>query len=235
MTRRHDEYRRILEWLLLVELDDMVALPVGECLDIFGCGDRYPVRMKKVVADAPALHRRPVDIEQALFHLDAVVGLPGDRIQVEEGLLYINGAPVQRRRIGDYLFHTDGVTIPATEYVETFPNGESHHIIEFDRRGHSRIRRYSSCRRVIISSWATTGRFCRQPCAEQRGRLCARRESGGPRRIHLFLDRRNEPRLGVLEVALRDTLWAPLHEHRLGEPARLRGSNAQCSTFPPGR
>ena len=68
-------------------------------------------------------------------YIKRVVGLPGDRIQVKQGVLYINGAPVQRRRIGDYLFHTDGVTIPATEYLETFPNGESHDILEFDEEG----------------------------------------------------------------------------------------------------
>jgi signal peptidase I len=68
-------------------------------------------------------------------YIKRIVGLPGDRIQVKEGLLYINGTPVQRQRIGAYLFHTDGVTIPATEYLETFPNGESHHILEFNEEG----------------------------------------------------------------------------------------------------
>jgi signal peptidase I len=68
-------------------------------------------------------------------YVKRIIGLPGDRIQLKEGLLYINGTPVQRRPIGDYLFHTDGVTIPATEYLETFPNGQSHHIIEFNEEG----------------------------------------------------------------------------------------------------
>ena len=168
-------------------------------------------------------------------YIKRVVGLPGDRIQVEEGLLYINGAPVQRRRIGDYLFHMDGVTIPATEYAETFPNGESHHIIEFDQEGP-----FENTPVFVVppGHYFVMGDNREIPqtavCRTASSALC-RPRIWWARRIHLFLDRRNEPRLGVLEVALRDTLWAPLHDHRLGEPDRLRGPNAQCSIFPPGR
>ena len=32
-----------------------------------------------------------------------VIGLPGDRIQMQDGLLYINDKPVQRERVSDFI------------------------------------------------------------------------------------------------------------------------------------
>jgi len=65
-------------------------------------------------------------------YVKRIIGLPGDRIQVRHGVLYINDAPVQLRRIGGYLFHDHGLAIPAIEYEETLPNGRSHRILQFD-------------------------------------------------------------------------------------------------------
>ena len=58
-----------------------------------------------------------------------VIGLPGDRIQVREGRLYINDVMVERQRIEDYV----DPDIPAEgkeQYLETLPGGVTHRIIE---------------------------------------------------------------------------------------------------------
>lgn len=56
-----------------------------------------------------------------------IVGLPGDRIQVKDGVLHINGVPVKRERLPqDYIY--DGQA--HAQYIETLPNGRSHLIIE---------------------------------------------------------------------------------------------------------
>ncbi|HYE49483.1 MAG TPA: signal peptidase I [Azospirillaceae bacterium] len=64
-------------------------------------------------------------------YIKRIIGLPGDRIQVIDGVLHINGEPVKRERIGDFVL-TDGFggarTVP--QYIETLPNGRSHPIIE---------------------------------------------------------------------------------------------------------
>src|SRR5262249_1926817 len=39
-----------------------------------------------------------------------VIGLPGDRIQMKEGILNINGQPVKRERIEPYFYAEDGRT-----------------------------------------------------------------------------------------------------------------------------
>ena len=55
-------------------------------------------------------------------YVKRLIGLPGDRIQMREGRLYINDAMVARRAIGTF----DG----DRRYVETLPGGREHEIIE---------------------------------------------------------------------------------------------------------
>jgi signal peptidase I len=61
-----------------------------------------------------------------------VIGLPGDRIQMKQGALYINGAQVKRERIQDFQYTTpdDLVGRPVPQYMETLPGGVSHPVIE---------------------------------------------------------------------------------------------------------
>src|SRR5262245_8551629 len=63
-----------------------------------------------------------------------VIGLPGDRVQVREGILHINDVPVERQRIEDYVDSDPGPGAvdrrPAAQYLETLPGGVTHRIIE---------------------------------------------------------------------------------------------------------
>jgi signal peptidase I len=58
-----------------------------------------------------------------------IVGLPGDHIQMKQGILYINDVAVIRDAIGDYVDEEGNHFI---QYIETLPNGVKHHIIERD-------------------------------------------------------------------------------------------------------
>lgn len=72
---------------------------------------------------------RPVP--QTTEYIKRIVGLPGDRIQVREGRLYINGTMVEREEVGTTLdTDSNGDTREVTVYRETFPEGTTHLIQE---------------------------------------------------------------------------------------------------------
>lgn len=59
-----------------------------------------------------------------------IVGMPGDRVQVVEGMLWINGTPVATERLGEAV---DERGRGATRYRETLPNGVTYEIIDMIR------------------------------------------------------------------------------------------------------
>ena len=64
-------------------------------------------------------------------YIKRLVGLPGDRLQLRGGILHVNGEPVKRRRIEDYVTrHSNGGVTRTAQYIETLPNGREHPILE---------------------------------------------------------------------------------------------------------
>jgi signal peptidase I len=58
-------------------------------------------------------------------YIKRVIGLPGDRIQMIDGVLNINGTPVKRERLEDLTNDEDGGPQTIRRYRETLPNGVS--------------------------------------------------------------------------------------------------------------
>jgi signal peptidase I len=55
------------------------------------------------------------------------IGLPGDRIQMINGQVYLNDKPVPRERVQDYVYADDsGIEIHVPQYRETLPGGKSY-------------------------------------------------------------------------------------------------------------
>ncbi len=64
-------------------------------------------------------------------YIKRVIGMPGDKVQVNAGRLYINDKLIEREKIGDYVSRdARGNAIRFTEYTETLPEGRKHKIIE---------------------------------------------------------------------------------------------------------
>ena len=60
-----------------------------------------------------------------------VIGLPGDRIQMKDGVLHINGEPVKRERVDDF----DDRGRRFARYQETLPNGVSYLTLDLTPNG----------------------------------------------------------------------------------------------------
>lgn len=64
-----------------------------------------------------------------------VVGLPGERIAMQGGQLFINGEAVEQALTRDYVFtRRDGQQAQVREYLETLPGGYTHNIVEVSDR-----------------------------------------------------------------------------------------------------
>ena len=69
-------------------------------------------------------------------YIKRLIGLPGDHVQMKNGILYINDQPCPRKRIEDFLYSEgNGAVIPLAQYIETLPNGVQHRIIKMGDNG----------------------------------------------------------------------------------------------------
>lgn len=88
----------------------------------------------RIFADEPqrgdiVIFKLPTD--NKTDYIKRVIGLPGDRIQMAGGRLYINDKLVEREKIAeeDWVVEVEGL-VHYTKYLETLPNGVQHLIYE---------------------------------------------------------------------------------------------------------
>jgi signal peptidase I len=103
------------------------SFPFGGILPVEGrIGSSRPERGDVVVFRQPKNTR--------IDYIKRVIGLPGDRVQMKDGLLYINDQPVTQEKITDFVEKTDGQTITNTHrYKETLPNRVSYSVLDAEQ------------------------------------------------------------------------------------------------------
>ena len=73
--------------------------------------------------------------DDSIDYIKRVIGLPGDRIQMVDGVLNINGEPVKRQRINDYTTSEEGVVQRVKRFRETLPNGVTYTTLDLTDNG----------------------------------------------------------------------------------------------------
>ena len=68
-------------------------------------------------------------------YIKRVIGLPGDRIQMIDGRLHINGVAVRRERVSDFIDDEDGTSERVRRWRETLPNGVSYETLDLQENG----------------------------------------------------------------------------------------------------
>ncbi|MFZ1427803.1 MAG: signal peptidase I [Geminicoccaceae bacterium] len=103
------------------------SVPLGLPLFSGRFFERLPERGDVVVFKLPS--------DNKTDYIKRVVGLPGDRIQVLNGVLQINGTPVQLERVGDFDEDFDGRTVAVPMLQEQLPEGRRHLILDLTPNG----------------------------------------------------------------------------------------------------
>jgi len=96
-----------------------------------------PLFSGRIFASSPqrgdvVVFRLPRD--PSVDYIKRVIGLPGDRIQMIDGLLHINGVPVKRERVSDFIDDETGAAV--RRWRETLPNGVSYETLDLQENGY---------------------------------------------------------------------------------------------------
>ncbi len=70
--------------------------------------------------------------DPSVDYIKRVIGLPGDKIQMIDGVLQINGTPVPKVKIDDCVTTDEFGETRVARYRETLPNGVSYEVLDLD-------------------------------------------------------------------------------------------------------
>jgi len=64
-------------------------------------------------------------------YIKRIVGLPGDRVQMLDGKLHVNGEAVAKERTSDFIYERGGQRFRVPRFVESLPDGPQHNTLDF--------------------------------------------------------------------------------------------------------
>jgi len=99
-----------------------------------------PLFNGRVLADQPergdvAVFKLPTD--NSTDYIKRVIGLPGDKIQIKNGVIWLNDKPIPRKPIKDFREEQpDGSVLVIKRYVETLPSGVKFTVLDSNENGY---------------------------------------------------------------------------------------------------
>nr|WP_255561688.1 signal peptidase I [Pseudohoeflea sp. DP4N28-3] len=120
----------------------MSTLLIGDYLFVskYSYGySKYSIPMSPDLFDGRIWGSEPERGDVAVFRLPSdpsvdfikrVIGLPGDRVQMREGRLFINDEPVEREQVGTFEADDGSAGEGVPLYRETLPNGVSYNTLD---------------------------------------------------------------------------------------------------------
>ena len=129
----------LLALFLRTFLYEPFSMEAGSMMPALMAGDTFLVSRMAYETGRPArgdvvVFRLPAD--PSVSYVKRLIGLPGDRVQMIDGILHLNGDPVPRRRIDDFVTtDRDGSPLQVPRYVETLPGGRAYQVIEITDDG----------------------------------------------------------------------------------------------------
>lgn len=148
-----DTFKVIIQALLLaLVLRTLIvqpfSIPSGSMMGTLLIGDylfvskysygysRYSIPFDVIPFEGRVLEGKPERGDIAVFRLPSdtstdyikrVIGLPGDKIQMKASVVYINGEPVKREKVDDFVGkNRNGFEQSIPRYRETLPNGKTY-------------------------------------------------------------------------------------------------------------
>ncbi|MBP7190362.1 MAG: signal peptidase I [Rickettsiaceae bacterium] len=80
-------------------------------------------------------------------YIKRLIGLPGDKVQIRNSILYINGVKVERKEIAEYKDEAGTYT----KYIETLPNGVKYHVLQLKGEvGDERLRYANNTEEFVV-------------------------------------------------------------------------------------